>query len=62
MARETQPFGFELSRLHWGEWLDTDEEMVRVKSCTSLLAAKVESGVVLLDHVSGEEGVSIVLI
>ena len=30
--------------IHWGEWLDTDEEMVKVKSYTSLLVVKVESG------------------
>ena len=48
MARETQPFGFELSRLHWGEWLDTDEKMVMVKSYTSLLTVMEESGVALL--------------
>ena len=32
--------------IHWGEWLDTDEEMVKVESYASLMVVKVKSGAV----------------
>ena len=65
MARETQPLDVELSRLHWGEWLDTDEKKVKVQSYTSLLLVKAKSSVVVLTLTSlvlDEEEVSILYV